>query len=454
MKIAPEYVDQTQNAILNFVLSDEQEPSLPTPKLSTLVTKLLELDDKTVQNILGSIGHNLQAFLQISDLSHPDLTTFQNGMFLESTTTLKLQQVIEAWLYAKNQNLTEVMPLYRKMARQGLPASFVHLRSQQDNQQVVRLVLDPELRDQIRKSKQPRQVQLFPFYKKGEAAWHLQPDNFDMFIAGSKAYEQQIEDAKKKAEHYKSLGCESMMKAVSDSIAEFTRTFKQNNCHGFYRITMTNAAIILAKLHGYGIASKNRGQQNQIITVPDEYVKFFKPNEVNEEMDAERRLIEELERMVWAVASKEGKVPKSAKKAMPMMPAFGTLVYSPMVYPLPLFLEYIHGIKENPPLKAYHKGSTWDLVKRLESSPALGGKPMFDHLLVLVPAPQPSHWQSKKGKESASEYSIICEKETKTFLTPLEARIFLDTKLVHDNLVTPVLLGERDGQCYFLSFWT
>jgi hypothetical protein len=129
------------------------------------------------------------------------------------------------------------------------------------------------------------------------------------------------------------------------------------------------------------------------------------------------------------------------------------------VYPLSHFLKIEYG--DNPPkLKQYSQSRTKEnldtcrLIEYLEEYPPLNGKPIFDHFLVLVPTPQPHFWDAKQGaKDKGVKFSVNVDGKTNEFDDPLAAKIHLDVALVRAGVVTPVLLGERDGQCYFLSFW-
>ena len=473
------YVENSHVAGLKFVFSANAEPQA-APNLSPLLAKMIELPVEIIQQALGKIGVNLHRFAGSVDLTHPDLACFAGGIFLDgSTTAKKFCQIIDAWILAKEKELTEVLPLYRRMAKQECPASFLHLRSPQDSKQVVRLVSDYVMRKKIRDDKNVRIISLHSFFRKGEPAWHIQPADFDLFIPGSKSYEQHIFDARKKAAQYKNVGCGDMEKAVLESIKTFEHTFQSNEYYGFYQITATNVAIILAKLHGYTFQSPARNNDARMIKIPDQYNCYFKEEEREmPEGDSERRLIEELQRMVEEVSAKSSGLssPKpsssKSKKAKAMPCGFDkSLVYAPTIYPLDVFLKTMYG-DAKPSLFQVNIGhdslDVLKLVERLESCPQFNGKPMFDHFLVLVPSPQPIRWSAaetvsiktpkkcivKKGENKDEEKYIVMNGETvNVFNDPIRAKVCLDEILISKKLVTPVLLGERDGKCYFLSFW-
>lgn len=471
MTIDAGYVDQTQIAALNFIFAGGENPPAIKPIASQLLHELQQLNQQQADLCLGNMGVHLREFAEVVDLTHPDLAAFQEGVLLDNPHTTKLCQTIAACKHAFKEGWTEILPGFRKIAKQGLPSTLVNIRSPRRNQQFVRLVADPALREEIRRTKKARQIQLYPFYKKGEDAWHFQPANFDLFVPGSKAYEQQIAEAKKKAARYKELGCTDMEKTILQSVEDFMKSFEKQNYHGFYRLTMTNAAIILAKMHGYTLQTPIRSNDARMLRVPEGFEQYFIFQEGGdgEEAEAERRLIEELERMVAAVAARESSSPekkatkKAPVKAVPSCSMHSKqLMYAPTIYPLATFIETIYGKVEKPPVKQHARQDSlepfdvWQAMQRLDSLPAFGGKPMFDHFLVMVPSPQPMYWESKGSFEKIIKnkgFSIVKGDKTEVFDNPLSAKICLDTLLVQEGRVHPIVLGERDGQCYFLAFW-
>lgn len=453
------YINAKQEQVFSFVFG--QEPAKVQVNLSDLLIRLGEMDDSAASQILGSLGSQLSQFARVVDRNHPDLLEFRDGILCgNSTITKRLCQVIDAWTCAQQRGWDELLPLYKKISRQGLPSALTTIRSPEADQQNVRFVADAKIRGIIRATKQPRVIQLLPFFKRGESAWHIQPSDFDLFIPGSMAYEKQIAVAKAKAERFQKLGCEAMAKAVTDSITEFLSVFEKQKYRGFYRITATNAAVILAKIHGYTLrpSSSARSNDARMVRVPDEYVQYFKASDgksiVGGGDDPESILIAEMERMMQAVAARDGSkmIPIEANP-----PA--SLVYSPTVYPLCHFLKTVYG-GNSPKLRQYPYSQTKEnldvfrLIEYLEEYPPLNGKPIFDHFLVLVPTPQPYFWDAKQAaKNKGVRFSVSVDGGSKEFVDSLTAKLYLDAALVLSGVVTPVLLGERDGQCYFLSFW-
>lgn len=484
-------INATQETIFRTVF-DNLQPVEVAAVISPLFTRLRELDESTVSQALGSMGVRLWNFAKQVDFTHPDIRAIA-GLLDDNTFTKRLCQAVEGWKHAKEGGLNELLPLFRKMARHSAPPVFNQICSPKEAQRFVRLIPDQETRDKIRATKKPRIVQLRSFYKRGENGWHIQPENFELFAPRSKGYAAQIEAAKVKAERLKKIGCESMCSAVSTSIEEFVKTFEQHNHQGFYRLSATNAAITLAKMHGYTLQTPVRTQDARMIKCPDAFRPFFSQKASSSVDSDEEQLINELRNMVAEVAAKEfgekGKeIAFQGGGSAPM-----SLVYAPTLYPLGVFLDAVYG-KERPPMPRYRRhddseSDVYQYVQWLEAYPSMNGKPLFDHYLVMVPSCQPISWEPKpatpnegqgpakaelvseaKAKEIKKKkvekkpakaapaepqgpFEVVVGDKTESFPTPMEAKMFLDRTLIAQKLVTPILLGEREGQCYFLSFW-
>ena len=78
-------------------------------------------------------------------------------------------------------------------------------------------------------------------------------------------------------------------------------------------------------------------------------------------------------------------------------------------------------------LKDYCPSNVKKIISSLESHPDLNGYCMFDNYLVVVPH------TSNKIKSGVVEDKYI--------------------KMINSDLVAPIVLGEKDGDCYFVCYW-
>ena len=88
-----------------------------------------------------------------------------------------------------------------------------------------------------------------------------------------------------------------------------------------------------------------------------------------------------------------------------------------------------------------------ELVEFLESFPEASGHPLFDHYRVLVPGlDYPNINQAKPAYRKASGEAV-------EFMNAEAAQYDFDRYLVENGHVPAILLGERDGDHYFISYW-
>jgi hypothetical protein len=112
----------------------------------------------------------------------------------------------------------------------------------------IRLLKDRTERDALRTRKQVTKVNLKIFEKNPDKIWDVLPDNFDCYRRSKRPYEEEIQEAWKRSMEYSDLGCDFLSRRIQSDISKFEE--KQISCCGFNKITMTNAAIILAKRLG------------------------------------------------------------------------------------------------------------------------------------------------------------------------------------------------------------
>ena len=178
------------------------------------------------------------------------------------------------------------------------------------------------------------------------------------------------------AEKYKIIGCNKLYEEIFSTIESLEDLYNDNYL-GFHRITLSMAAIILARMHGYNV-----------LKTDDEYHIVVDKKLLTIQQDDYR-------------------------------PSY---YYKPKVYPL-------------HELKSIVSDRTNNLINYLENNLDLLGQAAFDHLIVLMP----SVCYGKKDVKQ-EEQELMSDK-------------FLDIMLVGNKSFIPILLGEKDGKSYFISYF-
>lgn len=379
----------------NLLLPDGPLYSRPSiiaqPDNLGILSEILHYDEEVIRWALGDFGLRLRDFASCVDQSHPEI--FKVPLYHDNFAQ-KCAELLRLANYAKKEGMFLCLEGLAKLHTKNLPPSLRFLDTPYKNQQHVRLLPSRNARDSVRSTKSMREIDMRAFYKKGQVAWDSMPTDFGIFVRHNVAYKDELVKAEKKAERYSALGCKEMASKIEEAIQEF-RSVMEDNYYGFHRITMTNAAVVLAKMHGYALVSPNNDFQ---ILVPFECVKecLFDPDDT----------------------------PKHYN-------------YMPRAYPLGELNVHSQKIR--------------DLVESLESFEDVNGKAIFDHYVVVVPGLEISEFD---GSADTPIYRLLDREtgQTKDFNNRHEAYKTLDTTLIEEQAVTPILLGESDGKCYFICY--
>ena len=256
-------------------------------------------------------------------------------------------------------------------------------------------------------------IDLSSFFKKGDEIWVSQPNSFQNFIRYNTSYQEEINIAERKAQRYHNLGCKGLADNIQEAIASF-KSQVHEAYFNFNRVTMTNAAIILAKFIGCRLVtsfgSPSEGDSKSFrISIPRNTFGDYN----------------------FEVA---GGIYLSSTDTL--RPRYSdSYEYEPRVYPLHKFWHLASdGINR--------------IVNHLEAFPEANGKAIFDNYVVLVPGP----FYPRNATEG--QFTIRDSDGIHLVYDTREAAIFsLDSIMLKNNIIPAVLLGEKDGKCFFVSFW-
>lgn len=400
-------------------LSKHNPPIVKSTPL--ILTHILEYDEEILEFALGKIGQKLRLFADKVDFSHPEIITVFDGILADDQEFSKdCLEILLLAKFAKEHHLIKILPLIGKIITKDsiLKNTIKKIDVPQYNRMNIRFLKDPIEREEIRLTKKMQTIDLqilFGKEEKGEEVWITQPDSFNKFLRFDTAYQDDLNFAEKKALRYEELGCNILAQEIRKSIEIFNEHIEQSH-YGFNRITMTNAAVILAKSMGFNYSRAENGSQ---ITVNRKF--FGKYN-----LDPDQKL--EFNPYVSEVAG---------------VPIFNVkqsddfFVYQPRVYPLHELWD-LAGTEIR------------DVISLLENFPDAGGKPIFDHFGVIVPGITPL----KNKKSSDEEYTFLDENGIiRIFSSYKSAAKDLDVTLIKGNYIHPILIGEKDNKCYFLNYF-
>lgn len=402
----------------------KHEPPQPY-NVPTLLHRVVECDDDILELTLGKIGQKLRLFAQNVDFSHPEIVSIFDGIIADDQDfAQECIELLELAKFAKEKNLVRMIPaLGRTLTKDTLTKSIIKkIDTPANNRMHVRLLKDASEREEIRTTKRMQIIDLQSVYKKGEDIWNAQPDNFSRFLRFDTAYQEDLKLAEKKAERYDELGCIALADEIRKSIEAFRENMEQSY-YGFNRITMTSAAVILAKSLDYT---------------------FIPPHDVNTGTYGHYRV----EAKILVNRSFFGKYNFDPEQVLEFLPYVSQVAgspifnhrhqapfdYEPRVYPLHEFSDIM-------------PDSVKETVSMLEAFPDAGGKPIFDHFGVIVPG-------ISFPREKDLMYTFVDKQGLAQSHAVREAALkALDTILIKNEYFYPIIVGEKDGKCFFICYF-
>jgi hypothetical protein len=404
----PDEVLKATGEVYEGIFGDDAEFSsgIPLEASNRFYLKIfLKTSENTIVALLGKVGKNLRKFLDKADLEHPEMSKVFGGAFATSIPET-IVEFIHLFEFAEKNGYNNSPPMIAKAARRFLTSAFKEVGDPSENQQSPRLIKDPDVRSSIRHTKNMRAIELSL-----RNQWHSLPSSFRLYACNNNGKEEEVKKAQRKADRYKKLGCSDLEGEILLSIEKFI-TKESEIYFGFHRITMTNVAIILAKIHGYKLMHTGGkvflGQKSdklQEIVVPDFNGYDFVPS-----------FMEDIKPPSWTFEYR----------------------YCPHAYPAHLLMDIA-------------SDSSKRILEYVDNFPHLGNRPLFDHYIVVVPGVE----NPIDSKSVDDLFSFVSKNgKIKYFSDNLDLQKDLDLELIRYKYISPVLLGEREGKCYFLCYFT
>jgi hypothetical protein len=108
------------------------------------------------------------------------------------------------------------------------------------------------------------------FYNNPKTIWNNTLSSFRLYSRNNESYKKNINLAKEKAERYRILGCNFLSQNILDYVSNI-ENLMQDTHQGYHRISITNAALILAKINKFKL---NEIKNKFIISIKD---KIYSP---------------------------------------------------------------------------------------------------------------------------------------------------------------------------------
>lgn len=357
---------------------------------SNIFNLILKEDKESLDFIFKEFSERLQSFAKDVDIDHPCLDLAYDQIFSNTSDFSQIYvELFQLLKICKNKNINIVLNDMVEKYLEKYKSILSKIDSPLNNRTNIKLLKDEALKYNIRSCKKMQIIDLDYCYKKGNDCWITQPNNFNKLVRLGTAYEDDIIAAEKKIKRYISLGCITLSEEVQKSIELYKENIDQSY-YGFNRVTVTNASIILAKSLGYEYSFSS---DYQIVIDRDFFTGYnFLP---------------------YAYESK--------------------FKYQPRIYPL-------------QDLESIIPEESKQIIDFLEHFPEANGKSIFDNFGIIVPG-------INFPQEKDHFYSYVDFSGTeRNYSDKNEALKELDLILIKHKYYNCIIVGEKDGKCYFISY--
>jgi hypothetical protein len=354
---------------------------------------------------MDTFGKNLHAFCSVVDCDHPYLNTVLDEHKIKEKFKLFCEAIKAADYLKKNDSFALADLIRRQFTKnREVPKDFNYEVSRPS----VRILKNESDRLNARKIKKPSSI---PFATTLESVRHVDyPDNFKSYHCGYD-YIDELNLQEKMFNAFEDVQVTAFSRSMSSKM-EYTKKKVSEQYYGFVRLKMIDAAIILAKSIGLSWADGIRCIQIGGSFFPKDLI-------------------------FWSMAC----------DSYPM-----NFKYQPNKYPLYAF---------DLPMPS----NVQKILNLTESYPSVSNKPIFDHYWVVCPSfhldsryfirdkKKPDIWTIRINDEDVNvEWDK--SKYTGELSDPMNpCSAILDKHFTKSGFVTPIVLGERNGECFFLCYW-
>jgi len=398
-------VDQHQVQILEKIYKAKSYAS--TPKLTGILRSVLDCSYETVNGLMGDLGTRLRNFSHKIDREnpHPDLFSLFGGELVSDTEgsfSRDMTDTLDLYAYGKAHGKSNIVLGFLKkfVAKHRMFETISNVMDDpEENLLNVRFVPSKASREKIRSRKRTQSINTDLIFKRGVENWDSEPKNFTSYFRGESVYQKDIEDALIRHKHFYDLGLKMMADNISASIFLMQDKNLSSQYYGFNKISLTSASIIAAK------------QSNYKFTIPptptDDVEVVYPKISIDTDQFKYRFFADKLH------------------------------LFDDAYVPILEFAPRIYTYQE---LREFTSSDVSKVIDYLERFPEADGHALFDHYWILVAG---TNFVSDSGSDGSPEEVLPRDNGTQ----------HLDIELVKRKEIVAILVGERDGECYFISYW-
>jgi hypothetical protein len=431
------------------------------PCQNAVLAKAAATDKSLLAKVLGDFGNRIKNFTEFYDITHPQAAHIMFPL-TGSKTYLELLDVMDVALFAASNKMTALLALLQTsmMANPGVKAlqtmlanAPVRMLKERVDREYARVAgnsnVDLDRGERIMKA--PNDVVLFsPAGLTSPSEWANAPTTFESFTRLCSFENEETAKNMLWAGRLKNMGMTYQAEVYNKKFLEAKARAQATYC-GFHKVGLSESCAILGKIHDYrsqtpfskivlDAEDPKIGSLFQLMMPSGSFAKiihfFFGTPKT---WDRKLSIAENIANMRGGSFEDTANDIASLYEFMTIKHRVNLFEYQPRLYPLHAFQILMPERIKN-------------MIDTLEQFPDFAGKSLFDRFYVLVPGVtfDTSYFQN----DLTSKYHFKARDNKMIELSSKdEAYFLLDSYLMKRGLVYPVVLGRKDGDHYFLSYW-
>lgn len=380
-------------------------------KAAAYMQEISQQKNKVLELVFGNYAKKIKFMADNIDYDHPEVGSVLNGIFSNKYFSDKISQYIKIANYAVDNKITQIKDLHKAVLCKE-PSEFRAIDFPEKNYKNIRLLLDKGMREHARSKRGVKNIDMRAFFRTEDRLKKLHKD-FSHYVRYNNAHEKDLKELEYKVEVLNKLSCSYFGSAYKSKIDNLSMSIK-NDYVGFRRIRMSDAAAMVAINSGATVHltikslsdAKGKGSARKFV-IPGRIMRKYR-HENYSGYDSVGSPLKQYDVELKA-------------------------------YPYSVFEDIASEEIKN-------------VVKHTEEMPEFNGKPIFDHYMVVTPSVNFPPEPNCVTKDSV-EYAFTYKKVLYKFKELKECSTALDRAMTSERDINPVLLGERDGECYFICNW-
>jgi hypothetical protein len=448
-------VDKVKNMCKEGLDAKCKDGSIPLLTHNSILKKVSEIDKKILEKCLGNFGKRLKNFTDFYDITHPHVA----GMF-GSISYRNVSEILDVIKVAENskENLDGLYSLTSSAINDNTNLKFIStslsnvpIRVLKDkvDREYARVAgnhnIDVEKGERIHRS--PSEMILFSQIPVSAFDFSKATNSFETFVRLSVPNTQSIELSLNKLME---MGLIHQADIYKKKINDIKSRSYMNYC-GFRRINISEASAILGKVHGYQCPTLSSKigldyDDPKILAL----FKFIMPSAafsklIHEYFGTDRhwdRLASIIENISNIMGSKNAALAKDVAGFYEFLISrhrINLFEFQPRLYPLHAFKSVLSD----------EVNKTIDKVEEFEE---FYKKPLFDKFFVLIPSV--SFESSYFCNDTSGKFRFKSKDKDRLIELPNkdEAFFVVDSFLMKQKLIYPILLGKKDADYYFINY--